>query len=1136
MYSTEKNAKGFTLITTLILLCLLSALSIGLLMMVNTENKVGGQDVQSNYTFHAAEGGIEKMTNDLADQLGTTLAPNQTLIQNLATNPGPPSITGITFPNPGTSSTSGYSYTPTQVCTGVQQPDLSCTAAGNLYFTKDTIKSGQWAQLNALISPVQLQATAQGMLGDEVTMVRDVEIALIPVFQFGMFSDADLSFYAGPNFGFGGRVHTNGDLYVAEGAGSSLTFQDKVSAYGNVVRGQLANGNPIGNNSSTGNVYIPNQANGCTGVTPPTTGCVSLTSSPNDGSVSAGPSSSQNASWQTVSLTTFKGFIIDGDNGNTTYGTGATNMTLPFMNGASSGSVVNTPQQYEIIRRPPLGGDNSQIGPSRLYNEAQIRVLLSDDPTELPCGDPSTPPPCAAGSTDPDNVRLANMNDPENNDNFSHGVPQTSMANFADGGTPELYFATANSAIPDSAQWSSSSNTLVSDWAVGPWYSLWKSNASIQTIWDPTIGAVSGSHAPYMDPSLPLDATNWYGMKAAPPSAYLALCTPPTGALGYTPISALQYSTKSATTPPTFCPNSGAYPYYNLNSAGNPVQNGANPPLTLPVPQSGDTLSTANQSAWNLLDGYLRIEYEDANGNYHPVTREWLKLGFARDVQPPTSVGGNDVSPNAILILQQLADRNGDGTVDATGTVPTSLSPPTRSGRSPNYVYTYTMIPGKPPEVTTDSTSGSFKFGDTTENAGNTSATQYNWYPINFYDAREGESRDTATGDNSCTPAGIMNAVELDVGNLKQWLAGTIGTSGASVNSSAQNGYILYFSDRRGMIKNPNGTGLGTALTQNQKTGDSGLEDVINSANANGMPTKSLEPPFTKSYSPEDTNLNGVLDEWGTTNLGLGLGYTTAGANYTTLTSVNNYINSGETNPDPYMTNSRIASCSVAQGNWVSGARHVLKLVDGTLGNVPLSAGGGGGFTVAAENPVYVQGDYNSNPGDATWGGGSDQAGEAASSIIADSVTLLSNAWQDWNSILKQPTTLGNRTASDTYYRMAIAAGKTINFQYPGYGKADFGTDGGVHNFLRYLENWGCCSVHYKGSIASLYYSTYNTGIFKCCNVVYGAPGRNYFFDTDFNQLSGLPPGTPMFRDIDNLWYRQNFNPCTVGANNKCSN
>ena len=134
---------------------------------------------------------------------------------------------------------------------------------------------------------------------------------------------------------------------------------------------------------------------------------------------------------------------------------------------------------------------------------------------------------------------------------------------------------------------------------------------------------------------------------------------------------------------------------------------------------------------------------------------------------------------------------------------------------------------------------------------------------------------------------------------------------------------------------------------------------------------------------------------------------------------------------------------------------------------------------------------------------------------------------------------MGTRGAKTSYYRMAIAAGKNINFPQPGGGwaHADYGTDGGMHNFLRYIENWGGQTLNYKGSVVSLFYSTYNTGVYKCCTIVYSPPTRGYSFDADFANPPGLPPGTPLFRDIDNLSYRQNLTACTVNTTTGvCSN
>jgi len=141
---------------------------------------------------------------------------------------------------------------------------------------------------------------------------------------------------------------------------------------------------------------------------------------------------------------------------------------------------------------------------------------------------------------------------------------------------------------------------------------------------------------------------------------------------------------------------------------------------------------------------------------------------------------------------------------------------------------------------------------------------------------------------------------------------------------------------------------------------------------------------------------------------------------------------------------------------------------------------------------------------------------------------LLSNAWSDIVS-MQNPANLAGRPAATTYYRLAIAGGKNMNFPQPAAGNgigADFGTDGGVHNFLRYIEQWGNGStLSYRGSLVSLYYAQYATGTFKCCALVYSPPNRNYYFDTAFLDPNKLPPGTPMLQDVVNLTYWQDFKP-----------
>ena len=133
--------------------------------------------------------------------------------------------------------------------------------------------------------------------------------------------------------------------------------------------------------------------------------------------------------------------------------------------------------------------------------------------------------------------------------------------------------------------------------------------------------------------------------------------------------------------------------------------------------------------------------------------------------------------------------------------------------------------------------------------------------------------------------------------------------------------------------------------------------------------------------------------------------------------------------------------------------------------------------------------------------------------IIADAVTVLSNNWSDWNS-LDHPHRPLSRVATETWYRVAIGTGTSLNFPRPA-GAATFGTDGGIPNFLRFLEYWTGNNINYRGSLGMLFTSRQAVGTFKCCVNVYSGPTRNFSHDTDFFDLSLLPPHTPFLTDVN---------------------
>ena len=96
------------------------------------------------------------------------------------------------------------------------------------------------------------------------------------------------------------------------------------------------------------------------------------------------------------------------------------------------------------------------------------------------------------------------------------------------------------------------------------------------------------------------------------------------------------------------------------------------------------------------------------------------------------------------------------------------------------------------------------------------------------------------------------------------------------------------------------------------------------------------------------------------------------------------------------------------------------------------------GLTVASQNPVYIQGDYNTS------------SSRPSSAVFADAVTILSNNWNDSNS----NSALSARNASDTTVNTAIVAGfLPSGWTNPNTG-AQYGYSGGLNNFPRFLEDW----------------------------------------------------------------------------------
>jgi len=191
------------------------------------------------------------------------------------------------------------------------------------------------------------------------------------------------------------------------------------------------------------------------------------------------------------------------------------------------------------------------------------------------------------------------------------------------------------------------------------------------------------------------------------------------------------------------------------------------------------------------------------------------------------------------------------------------------------------------------------------------------------------------------------------------------------------------------------------------------------------------------------------------------------------------------------------------------------------------------GFTVASENGVYVFGNYNatgvSSIGTPTpynqYLPAPTSSADIPASIVGDAITILSNGWTDSNSFVN-PFNLAGRQATDTVDRFAMLSGDTITTLSgsPNQGGGDLKMNGGVHNFTRFLEDWGSNTLSYSGSLINLFNSHNNNGPFKCCNKVYNPPNRNWVFDSTFLDMNRLPPGTPYFQYIQTTGFQRTNN------------
>jgi hypothetical protein len=1072
---------------SLLVLSVLAAVSMTVLAVVTHEARIAGSDMKRTQTYYATAAGIEKMTTDFSDLFTKTSNPTSTQINDVA----------AAYPSELVSE--GFSFTKPD---GSPNQSIILDPTGTT--TNETVQSGPFSGMIATVTPYILTSTARHInTGSQVTLQRTMNNFLIPIFQFGMFSNEDLELHPGPAFAFNGRVHANGNIYVS----GTTTFLSKVSTANELVVDLLRNGNT---HDEAMNVKVNWPAAPIT--VPLTIG--SVVNGPNVSGANPGargywpgsPNGTFDSTWNSKSVAAAQTGVANQFGGQVlTRSTGGALLLLPMQ---LEGNMTR-----EIIKRV-LPTDTSILTASRYHSKSQIRILIDDE---------------------------------GNSANDAAGIPAGQGVNLSAFNPIPLPNLTTNA----------------SPTANGGGRALWRihdNNTGFANSYNETNSTYNSYPAQSQNGGTPIQADTVRGIKAPPPVKAI------TGATNVNPIKITTstnhgYVTGDKVFIANVLGNTNANGGYTITRISNTefTLNGrsGNGTFTagsgtvysftaLPKSPNGAVIPSGSG-----ITGRILIQIVDANGVARDVTTEVLSMGITEGepnaiiyLQRPlwaayaqgsrdasgaalnTGVNGDPNYSNTLTDILTKTRLGADGEIKVTGGVPTqdgtygyltqlqddtvNLTQPVRGD-----------MPGGVPDDGVCAANAQPVLCQLLSDWGTSDwAKNRDWnamVPINVYNIREGRIN-TSLASGNVYERGITNVIEINMRNVARWLDGVYdnnllqSTGAVSANIAAPDGYTVYISDRRG--DDVKSMTVGTS-TFNATNGMVDNEDVYG-------PNGTLD-------AGEDVQKTGALVK-DTNELPDPAVLTTnpayADANERAI-AVNDWINLAANGVDHKMFRSAVRLFN-GENLWISGATGKLSQTKG--------------ITISSENMVYIWGNYNTTGIDVAPPDGvsclNDNSGvckylgnQVPTSVVCDAFSPLSKTFFDSQTSLypddfsKRSADRSPSVAQETSVRAAIIAGNNLSALAgsPDAGNSGSGESrlsGGMHNFPRFLEDWSA-RWNFVGSLIPLYRSTQAVGPYNADSSIYGPPIRNWAFDITFTDPTRLPPGTPFFQHLEPTGFKQ---------------
>ena len=361
--NSKNKERGAALAIAIIIVAILAVVAMTALAFSSTEARIAGSDLQRTQTFYATTTAMEKMTNDFSNLFHIKMRPTVADMNAIAAD------------QPDELYDEGFRFQQTLEEDTARLAEMRATQnlPGTIY-PRVNIPDGPYAGLNSSIIPYKLSSTGtMESTGTQVELEREFNNYLVPLFQFGMYSNEDLEFAPGTLLTFNGRIHSNRNIYALR----NLKFFNRVSMAGEFIRSARRDGAA---NTSSGNDQVWFQVNGVdvqsTKGSMMTDGTV--VGGPNLVGATAGqrgyfpnsPNGVTNPNWETESIKPANGTVNRFGGQVVTNTTGANQLKTPL---ELSG---NSPA--EIIKRA-LPSDTEILSTSRYHNKAQVRILVDDE-------------------------------------------------------------------------------------------------------------------------------------------------------------------------------------------------------------------------------------------------------------------------------------------------------------------------------------------------------------------------------------------------------------------------------------------------------------------------------------------------------------------------------------------------------------------------------------------------------------------------------------------------------------------------------------------------------------------------------------------------------------------------------------